>query len=107
MVVPGWYGFASVKWLTGIESIDRTFGGYFQTEKYWYEWNHIGEVVREPVTLQRVRALITEPGPDQEKEHGELLVRGVAWAGAAPIARVEVSSRRGPRHRAPLLGGHP
>jgi hypothetical protein len=45
-----------------------------------------GQVVREPVTLQRVRALI-----NQEIRAGELAVRGVAWSGAGPIARVEVS----------------
>jgi hypothetical protein len=38
-----------------------------------------------------VRALITEPAPDQELPRGELAVRGVAWSGAAPVARVEVS----------------
>jgi len=46
--------------------------------------------VREPVTLQRVRSLITEPGPEQEVACGELAIRGVAWSGAAHIARVEV-----------------
>jgi hypothetical protein len=35
--------------------------------------------------------LITEPTPNQEVRAGELAVRGVAWSGAAPIARVEVS----------------
>src|SRR5262249_51716465 len=50
-----------------------------------------GKVGREPVTLQRVRALITEPGPNEEVECGEIAIRGVAWSGAAPIARVEVS----------------
>ncbi len=104
LVVPGWYGVASVKWLTGIEAIDRHFAGYFQAEKYWYERNQAGEVVREPVTLQRVRALITEPGADQEQAPGELLVRGVAWSGAAPIARVEVSIGGGPWQGARLLG---
>ena len=103
LVVPGWYGVSSVKWLTGIEAIDRPFGGYFQSEKYWYERDQAGEV-REPVTLQRVRALITEPGPDQEKERGDLLVRGVAWSGAAPIERVEVGIGDGPWQGARLLG---
>jgi DMSO/TMAO reductase YedYZ molybdopterin-dependent catalytic subunit len=104
LVVPGWYGVASVKWLTRIEAVGRPFGGYFQAEKYWYERNHAGEEVREPVTLQRVRAVITEPGPDQEREAGELIVRGVAWSGAAPIARVEVSISGGPWQGARLLG---
>jgi DMSO/TMAO reductase YedYZ molybdopterin-dependent catalytic subunit len=91
VVVPGWYAVASVKWLTEIELIDRAFDGYFQADKYQYEWQRSGEVVREPVALQRVRSLITEPGADEEVPTGELVVRGVAWSGAAPIARVEVS----------------
>jgi DMSO/TMAO reductase YedYZ molybdopterin-dependent catalytic subunit len=91
LIVPGWYAVASVKWLTEIELIDRPFAGHYQAENYWYEWERNGEVVREPVTLQRVRALITEPAPNQETRCGEVAIRGVAWSGAAPIACVEVS----------------
>jgi DMSO/TMAO reductase YedYZ molybdopterin-dependent catalytic subunit len=104
LVVPGWYGVASVKWLTEIVAIDQPFGGPFQSEKYWYEWNRAGEVVREPVTLQRVRALITEPAPGQQRERGDLVVRGLAWSGVAPIARVEVSVDGGPWRKAHLSG---
>jgi len=100
LIVPGWYGVASVKWLVGIEAIDHSFAGYFQTEKYWYE----REAVREPVTLQRIRALITEPEPGQERQSGEMMVRGVAWSGAASIARVELSVGDGPWQAARLLG---
>ena len=39
----------------------------------------------------RVRAFITEPAPNHEARRGELAIRGVAWSGAAPIARVEVN----------------
>ena len=91
VIVPAWYAVASVKWLTDIDLIDQPFEGHYQTEKYWYEWSRDGELVREPVTLQHVRALITEPAPHQEAARGNLTVRGVAWSGAAPIARVEVS----------------
>ena len=91
LVVPGWYAVASVKWLTDIELIDQAFAGHYQVDKYCYESETDGRVVREPVTLQRVRALVTEPAPGQEVRSGELGIRGVAWSGAAPIARVEVS----------------
>jgi DMSO/TMAO reductase YedYZ molybdopterin-dependent catalytic subunit/rhodanese-related sulfurtransferase/glyoxylase-like metal-dependent hydrolase (beta-lactamase superfamily II) len=101
LVVPGWYGVASVKWLVAIELIDRPFGGYFQADKYWYE---TGEASREPVTLQRVRALITEPSDGEELPPGETLVRGAAWSGAAPIARVEVMINHGPWQEARLIG---
>jgi len=91
LIVPGWYAVASVKWLSEIVVIGQPFAGHYQGDKYWYEWERDGEVAREPVTLQRVRALITEPGPHNEVPRGELAIRGVAWSGAAPIARVEVS----------------
>jgi hypothetical protein len=54
--------------------------------------------------LQRVRSLITEPGVNDEIERGELAIRGVAWSGAAPIARVEVSIANGPWEEARLVG---
>jgi DMSO/TMAO reductase YedYZ molybdopterin-dependent catalytic subunit len=104
LVVPGWYGVASVKWLTEIELSDQPFDGYYQTERYVYYWSRDGREVREPVTLQKVRALITEPAPGQEASPGELVVRGVAWSGAAPISRVEVSLDGGEWREARLVG---
>ena len=95
LIVPRWYAVASVKWLTEIELIDRTFTGHYQGDKYRYEWERDGQVVSEPVTLQRVRALITEPSFNDDVRSGELAIRGVAWSGAAPIARVEVSVNGG------------
>jgi hypothetical protein len=89
--------------LAEIELIDQSFCGHYQTDKYCYEWERNGQVIREPVTLQRVRALITEPAPNQEVRAGELVVRGVAWSGAAPIARVEVSLGNGSWQEARLV----
>ena len=91
LIVPGWYAVASVKWLTEIEAIDHQFKGHYQFDKYQFEREEDGTIVREPVTLMRVRALITEPARDQEVPRGDLVIRGVAWSGAAPIARVDVS----------------
>jgi DMSO/TMAO reductase YedYZ molybdopterin-dependent catalytic subunit len=107
LVVPGWYAVASVKWLTEIELVDRQFSGFFQADRYWYQWNREGtgtSVVSEPVTLQRVRSLITEPSSDQQVQRGERAIRGVAWSGTAAIARVEVSVRGGGWKEARLSG---
>jgi DMSO/TMAO reductase YedYZ molybdopterin-dependent catalytic subunit len=101
LVVPSWYGVASVKWLTTIKLAGRPFDGYFQTAKYWYETD---TAAREPVTQQRVRALITHPGEGETLTPGEHTVRGVAWSGTAPIARVEVCLNDGPWHQARLIG---
>jgi anti-anti-sigma factor len=104
IIVPGWYAVASVKWLTEIEVITERFSGHYQTETYCFEWQRGEQLLREPVSLQRVRSLITEPEPDSEVEQGELPIRGLAWSGAAPIARVEVKIGDGPWQDARLLG---
>ena len=103
LIVPRWYAVASVKWLTEIELIDRTFTGHYQGDKYRYEWERDGRIVSEPVTLQRVRALVTEPSPHTEVGAGELAIRGVAWSGAAPIARIDVSVNGGDWQEARLV----
>ncbi|MGM7778725.1 sulfite oxidase [Arthrobacter sp. KNU-44] len=104
LVVPDWYAVASVKWLTGIELLDGPFRGHYQYDKYWYEWDRDGEPVREPVTLQRVRALITEPAPAHQTPRGDVAIRGVAWSGSSPIDQVEVSVGGGDWQEANLLG---
>ena len=96
LIVPGWYGVASVKWLIGIELTGQAFGGHFQVDRY-----HIGGW---PVTLQAVRSVITEPQPGGTLEPGEVLVRGLAWSGAGPIARVEVRLGDRPWQAATLTG---
>jgi DMSO/TMAO reductase YedYZ molybdopterin-dependent catalytic subunit len=104
VVVPGWYGMSSVKWLTEIELVEEPFAGHFQAEAYMYEWQRNGETVREPVTLQNVRSLITDPSSGEEVHRGEVAIRGVAWSGAAQIGRVDVQLGDGPWLEARLLG---
>jgi DMSO/TMAO reductase YedYZ molybdopterin-dependent catalytic subunit/rhodanese-related sulfurtransferase/glyoxylase-like metal-dependent hydrolase (beta-lactamase superfamily II) len=104
VIVPGWYAVTSVKWLTDIEAIGTAFDGFFQTERYVYEWERDGGIVHEPVRLQQVRSVITEPTGADDVAVGDLVVRGVAWSGAAPIAGVEVSVGDGPWQPARLIG---
>ena len=104
LVVPGWYGVASVKWLTAIEVLDHAFDGHFQTELYRYVWHRHGHAVTEPVRQLRVRAVITEPGYGQTLTCGDVSIRGLAWSGVAPIAGVRIRVGRGPWRRAHLLG---
>jgi DMSO/TMAO reductase YedYZ molybdopterin-dependent catalytic subunit len=104
LVVPGWYGMASVKWLTDIEVINRKFEGHFQTEKYRYELLRGGQAVVEPVRQQRVRAIIAEPVAGQRVTRGFLLLHGLAWSGVAPISQVWVSVSDRPWEQARLIG---
>lgn len=91
LIVPGWYGMASVKWLTTIDVVTTPFDGYFQRQRYVYDVN--GDV--EPVQRARVKSMITTP------QHGSvggrsLLVQGWAWSGAGAIDRVELAINDAP-----------
>jgi len=93
LVVPGWYGMASVKWLERIELIDRAFDGVQQSLSY-----HFRSVPGEtgvPCTRMRVNSLMVPPGiPDfygrrRTVNAGGVEILGRAWSGSAPIRRVE------------------
>ncbi len=89
LVVPGWYGMASVKWLHRIEAVTKPFVGTFQTTSYVYETID-GE--REPVRWMRPKSLLVAPEPEDILEPGsQVEVWGWAWSGGAPIAAVDIS----------------
>jgi DMSO/TMAO reductase YedYZ molybdopterin-dependent catalytic subunit len=94
LLVPGWYGMASVKWLTSIEAVSEPFEGYQQTPAYRYQRD--ADDPGQPVTRIRVRALMIPPGiPDfftrrRFVEAGTVRLAGRAWSGEAPVERVEV-----------------
>jgi DMSO/TMAO reductase YedYZ molybdopterin-dependent catalytic subunit len=99
LVVPGWYGMTSVKWLTRIDAVPVKFEGYQMVASYRYA-KAAGEV-GEPVTLIRPRALMVPPGiPDfltrtRMVQPGAVTLEGRAWAGRSQVARVEVSTDGG------------
>jgi DMSO/TMAO reductase YedYZ molybdopterin-dependent catalytic subunit len=90
-VVPGWYGMASVKWITSIRAISTAFDGHYRARTYVVIRE--GDPPERPhrlVTVLRVKSLIVHPAPGSTVVPGRHRVSGVAWSGAAPIARVEV-----------------
>ena len=96
LVVPGWYGMASVKWLTEIKVIENSFKGFYQADRYRYvyEWSDKpGNGT--PVTKARVKSLITQPLEGEILKKGEIRVGGIAWGGDAKVKRVEISSDGG------------
>ncbi len=91
LVVPGWYGMASVKWVARIEAITVPFDGYFQTRRYVYT-TPAGST---PVDLARVKSIIVAPADGATVDGRTVELWGWAWSGAGPIARVEVSAEAG------------
>lgn len=93
LIVPGWYGMASVKWVCRIEALTAPFSGHFQTERYVYEGR---DGARAPVTRMKVKSLVTEPGENATVPAGRVQIGGWAWSGEGGIERVEVSVDGGP-----------
>ncbi len=91
MFVPGWYGVASVKWLTRIEAVDRPFQGHFQTERYIY-LDHPLLAQGAPVSSMNIRSLITShPEGSTITAGAPVKLEGIAWCGSDEVRRVEVS----------------
>jgi len=96
LIVPGWYGMASVKWLSKIEALDTPYQGFQQVHTYRYR-DHKDDP-GQPVTSMRVKSLMKPPGiPDwttrlRHLQAGPVKVIGRAWSGnGASIVKVEFS----------------
>lgn len=87
LLVPGWYGMASVKWLERVALLAEPFDGHFQVERYVID----GAPIRE----MDVRAVITEPAEGTLIAGRAVRVAGYAWTGRGDIIRVELSDDAG------------
>ena len=83
LVVLGWYGMASVKWLARITAIPERFEGFFQVDRYVVQGEPIGPIAP--------RAVIVSPAAGAQVHAGGHVVRGYAWSGSGGIKRVDVS----------------
>ena len=93
LLVPGWAGIASTKWLVGIEAVDRAFAGFWNADNYVF-LTAAGEPVR-PVSRMPVKSVIASPAEGATVAAGNQVVTGYAWSGYGAVARVEVSTNAG------------
>ena len=96
LIVPGWYGMASVKWLARLSLIERKFDGFFQAKRYV-----VGD---RPLREIAARALIAWPSEGERLEARPFVARGYAWSGRGDLARVEISADGGRSWRDATLG---
>jgi len=95
LLVPGWYGMTSVKWLSRVTVSAEPFLGYQQVRAYRYR--RVADDDGEPVTRIVPRSLMAPPGiPDFLTRRrflapGPCRLEGRAWSGWGPVVRVEVS----------------
>jgi len=93
VIVPGWYGVTSVKWLSRIIISSSTFTGFFQSAEYTY-WRRSGAsgIERVPVATLQVKSEIARPYEGEEVAVGvPYRVFGAAWTSGASIVSVDVS----------------
>jgi DMSO/TMAO reductase YedYZ molybdopterin-dependent catalytic subunit len=95
LLVPGWYGMTSVKWLERITVLERPFEGFQMAKRYRLQRDE--DDPGTPLTRMFPRALAVPPGiPDFHSRErfvdaGPCLLRGRAWSGWAQISHVGVS----------------
>ena len=108
LVVPGWYGMTSVKWLSRITLVAEPFAGYQMRRAY--RMRHDEDEPGEPVTTIAPRALMVPPGIPEFLTRSRVVAAGPceivgrAWSGEAEIAGVEVSTDGGETWAAAELG---
>ena len=99
LLVPEWYGMASVKWLRSITAIAEPFEGVQQTMLYRYRRSE--DDPGTPVTRKKPRALMAPPGiPEflsrvRRVRAGRTEILGRAWSGQGIVNRVEFSADGG------------
>ncbi len=99
LVVPGWYGMASVKWLGRITAVAEPFTGFQQAQAYHFRRD--ADDPGTPLTRIFPRALMVPPGiagfPERTRtvDAGPTKIDGRAWSGWAPVAAVEISTDGG------------
>ena len=95
-VVPGHYGMASVKWLTGIHAVREPFQGYWQTTDYAFWASMDGKPVRRALGEMQLKSQIARPRVYETLAPNRIYtISGAAWAGENDVTEIAVSTDGG------------
>lgn len=91
LVVPGWSGNWSVKWLKDIELLDHTPECYYQ-HHYFVHAEGPDDPNRRPCMELGCKSIILGPiDEDSPLSLGRHVIKGLAWSGRGAVTQVEVS----------------
>jgi DMSO/TMAO reductase YedYZ molybdopterin-dependent catalytic subunit len=93
LLVPGWAGIASTKWLVGLHVLDSAFAGFWNSDNYVF-WGVDGTPQR-PIREMAVKSVISAPLQGAVIEPGSTMIAGYAWSGQGAVEQVEVSADGG------------
>jgi DMSO/TMAO reductase YedYZ molybdopterin-dependent catalytic subunit len=104
LLVPGWVGIASIKWLGRLEVSTRPLESPWNT--IWYRMTG-GDYPPDspPLTDVPVRSTFEVPWGATFDAGTPVTLRGRSWSGAAPVTRVDVSLDGGATWQSPRLTG--
>ncbi len=93
LLLPGWEGNTSIKWLRRIELSDRAFQTREETSKYTDPLQE--GMVRQFSFVMDARSIITFPAYPVTLEPGWIEIQGLAWTGRGRITAVDISTDNG------------
>jgi DMSO/TMAO reductase YedYZ molybdopterin-dependent catalytic subunit len=91
----GWTGANCVKWLNRITVLDKPYEGFFMDKVYRVFQTGQDPATGEVVTGIKLKSIVTQPLPGEQRPAGRIVVLGAAYAGEDRIAKVEVSTDNG------------
>jgi DMSO/TMAO reductase YedYZ molybdopterin-dependent catalytic subunit len=103
LIVPGWDGTSSVKWVVRLSAAAEANKGFFMNPGYRYpKYSLPPGSPPKPAELEviegmPVKSTIVAPEDQSMLGLGSIVIRGFAWAGEEAIERVEVSTDGGSR----------
>jgi sulfane dehydrogenase subunit SoxC len=103
LLLPGWEGNTSIKWLRRLEVTDAPAMSREETSKYTEPMKD--DSIRQFSFEIDARSIITHPAYPAVIEPGWHEIRGIAWSGRGRIARVDVSTDGGKTWREAALQG--
>lgn len=94
LIMPGWEGNISVKWLRRLEVGDQAWHTREETSKYTDLLDD--GVARQFTWVQEAKSVVTFPAPEKPVNGaGFYMISGLAWSGRGKIERVDVSTDGG------------
>jgi DMSO/TMAO reductase YedYZ molybdopterin-dependent catalytic subunit len=104
LIVPGWIGSASIKWLTQLTLADKEWDGPFMQRSYR---SPRAADPKDSYSLQSLecKSLVMNPHDGSQVSAGPQTVYGYAWAGEGVVTGVDVSTDGGTTWAAASLTG--
>src|SRR5712671_6895366 len=105
MIVPGWEGPFSVKYLRHIKVVDQPYNTWNESMNHSIPRADVGGKSRWYHFQWAPKSVITRPSAGMQMPKGYVQITGLAWSGAGKVAKVDVSTDGGKTWREAKIDG--